>query len=161
MKLSGILKPECIVTDIKGGSKPEILGQLAQPVARSTGLDQFLLTEVLMNRERLGSTGIGEGVAIPHGKVPGLGAITVALGLSAAGLDFAALDGKPCHIFCAVLVPSESVSGHLKALARVSTLFKSGELRHRLLAAADAGEVYRLCALTFKGGNYILRADSP
>jgi PTS system nitrogen regulatory IIA component len=144
MRLAGILKPECVVIDLKGGSKPEILAQLVQPVARSTGLGPALLAEVLMNRERLGSTGIGEGIAIPHGKVPGLEHITAALGLSATGLEFEALDGKPCQIFCAVLVPSESVSGHLKALARVSALLKNADFRRRLLAAAEAGEAYRL-----------------
>lgn len=147
MRIDSILKPECVLTDLEAGSKQAILSQLACPVAQRVNLDQKLLTEVLMCRERLGSTGIGDGIAIPHGKVPGLKSITAVLGRSVAGLDFEALDGKPCHIFFAILVPSESVSGHLKALARVSTLFKNADLRRRLLEAPDAAALYRTLVL--------------
>lgn len=143
MRIDSILKPECVLAELEKGDKRTIISQLAQAAAQASRLDKNVLTEVLLGREKLGSTGIGGGIAIPHGKVPGLKVITAVFGRSVAGLDFEALDGKPCHIFFAILMPSDSASGHLKALARVSALLKSDSLRRRILSAPDAAAIYR------------------
>ncbi len=99
---------------------------------------------MLNERERLGSTAIGDGIAIPHGKIRGITQILGAFGRSTRGLDFDSLDGNPTHLFFLLIAPEESTSLHLKALARVSRLFKDGAFRQHLLEARDAGELYRL-----------------
>jgi nitrogen PTS system EIIA component len=102
------------------------------------------LTEVLSERERLGSTAIGDGIAIPHGKLRGATKIIGAFGRHRAGVDFESLDGNPTHIFFVLVAPEDSASLHLKALARVSRLLKDDPFRAHLIEAADAGEIYRL-----------------
>jgi len=143
VRIDSILKPECVLAELEKGNKMAVIGQLAQAAAKASRLDKNVLIEVLLGREKLGSTGIGGGIAIPHGKVPGLKNITAVFGRSVAGLEFEALDGKPCQIFFAVLMPADSASGHLKALARVSTLLKSDSLRHKILEAPDAAGIYQ------------------
>src|SRR5262249_61440429 len=99
---------------------------------------------VLNERERLGSTAIGDGIAIPHGKLRGIGQILGVFGRSSGGIDFDSLDGNPPQLFFLLVAPEDSASLHLKALARVSRLFKDGGFRQRLLDAADAPDLYRL-----------------
>jgi PTS system nitrogen regulatory IIA component len=144
MKIADILAPECVISQIRGSTKKEILEELARPVARLHRVDLDGIVSILLAREQLGSTGIGEGVAIPHGKASGLKDIVAALGKSTDGLDFDAIDKKPCHIFFMLLAPSNFVSQHLKALARVSMLLKDPTLRRRLIEADDSNEMYRL-----------------
>jgi PTS system nitrogen regulatory IIA component len=91
-----------------------------------------------MDREGLGSTGIGEGVAIPHGKIPGIDRLVAVFGRSPAGVQFASLDGKPARLFFLILAPENSAGMHLKALARISRLLKDPRFRERLLAAEGA-----------------------
>ena len=107
-------------------------------MAAAGGLDAGVLSAGLLARERLGSTGIGEGVAVPHCKVPGLAALQCALGRSGDGIDFRALDGKPTRIFVALFAPERAGAEHLQALARVSRLLKRPEFRKALLEAPDA-----------------------
>jgi PTS system nitrogen regulatory IIA component len=102
------------------------------------------MIEVLNEREKLGSTGIGEGVAIPHGKVGGLPKLVAAFAVSHAGVDFEAIDGKPSQIFFALVAPENSAGIHLKALARISRLFKNAKFRGQILEAKDAQEIYQL-----------------
>lgn len=144
MKINDILKPECVLPDIRGTTKKDILTELSRPITGISGVDLEEMVEILLNREKLGSTGIGEGVAIPHGKIAGLRSITASIGRSREGLAFDALDGKPCHIFFLLAAPGSSVSGHLKALARASMLLKNPDLRERLIAAETTGEIYRV-----------------
>ncbi len=99
---------------------------------------------MLNERERLGSTAIGDGIAIPHGKLKGITQILGVFGRSREGIDFDSLDGSPTHLFFLLVAPEDSASLHLKALARVSRLFKDGGFRQRLLDAADSDELYRL-----------------
>jgi PTS system nitrogen regulatory IIA component len=102
--------------------------------------------EVLSEREKLASTGIGDGVAIPHGKMPGLGRLYAAFGVSRAGVDFSSIDKRPTHLFFALVAPENSAGVHLKALARVSRLFRSAGLRDAILASRGADDIYRLIA---------------
>lgn len=142
MKISDILRPECVLADIRGKTKREILTELSKPIAQIYGINTEELVRVLLNREKLGSTGIGEGVAIPHGKVGGLDTIASSVGISREGLKFDALDSKLCHIFFLLVAPVNAVSGHLKALARASMLLKNPSLRENLIEAGSTEKIY-------------------
>ncbi len=145
MKITDFLTPEMVVPELKAQSKPEVLKELA---ARLSGAHPEIpadeLTAVLAERERLGSTAIGDGIAIPHGKLPSVSKILGAFGRHARGVDFESLDGNPTHLFFMLVAPEDSTSLHLKALARVSRLFRDGSFREKLMVAADAGEIFRL-----------------
>lgn len=144
MKIVDILRPECVISDIQGTTKKDILEELARPVAREYHLDLDELVGVLQAREKLGSTGIGEGVAIPHGKIGDLKTVVAAIARSSRGLNFDAIDSKPCHIFFMLVAPSNSASQHLKALARASMLLKDPALRQKLMETRSSGEMYHL-----------------
>ena len=101
-----------------------------------------MLYEVITEREKLGSTGIGEGVAIPHGKLKNIGNLLISFGRSREGVDFDSMDGKPAHLFFLLIAPEESVGVHLKTLARISKLLKSQDVRKRLLDAETAEEIF-------------------
>jgi len=102
------------------------------------------LTSILMDRESLGSTGIGDGVAIPHGKVPGIDRLVAVFGRSRDGVQFHSLDGKPAHLFFLVVAPEHSAGMHLKALARISRLLKDARFRRSLIDARDADDLRRI-----------------
>lgn len=145
MKITDILSPEMVVPALGAKTKPEVLRELANTLCSTfheVALDK--LVAVLTERERMGSTAIGDGIAIPHGKLKGLTRIIGIFGRSLAGVEFESLDGKPTHLFFVLVAPEDSASLHLKALARVSRLFKDENFRDRLLKAADAAEIYRL-----------------
>jgi PTS system nitrogen regulatory IIA component len=121
------------------------LAELCNPLAATQpGLKGERLVEVLEQREKLGSTGIGEGVAIPHGKMADLSRLVASFGVSRAGVNFDAIDGKPTHLFFALLAPENSAGIHLKALARISRLFKNPQFRDSILAAKNTAEIYAL-----------------
>jgi PTS system nitrogen regulatory IIA component len=145
MKITEILNPEMVIPGLKGTTKTDVLRELAEALAKKfpeIKLEQ--LTAVLAERERLGSTAIGDGIAIPHGKLPGVKKILGAFGRHPNGVDFESLDGNPTQLFFVLVAPEDSASLHLKALARVSRLLKDNAFRDRLLAAPDAAEIYRL-----------------
>jgi nitrogen PTS system EIIA component len=145
MKITEILSPEMVVPQLGGGTKAEVLTQLAQCLCKAHPEIPFdRLLGVLNERERLGSTAIGDGIAIPHGKLRGITQILGVFGRSREGVDFESLDGGPTQLFFLLVAPEDSASLHLKALARVSRLFKDAGFRQRLLDAADGAEVYRL-----------------
>lgn len=144
MKIADILKPECVISDIQAETKKGILEELARPVAREYHLDLEEVVSVLQGREKLGSTGIGEGVAIPHGKVAELKTVVAAIARSSKGLNFDAIDKKPCHIFFMLVAPLNSASQHLKALARASMLLKDPALRQKIMETRSSGEMYQL-----------------
>jgi len=144
MKIGDILTPESVLTELSGQTKPEILRELAVCLATGQTLNPDELTAVLSERERLGSTAIGDGIAIPHGKIRGVKQIVGAFGRKHKGVDFDSLDGNPTHLFFVLVAPEDSASLHLKALARVSRLFRDNSFREHLLAAPDAKEIYRL-----------------
>src|SRR5512141_1066880 len=147
MKIVEFLRPECVIDSLTGQTGQAVLAELCRPLAQSQRADGQRLLETLLEREKLGSTGIGEGVAIPHGKVSALPGLMASFGRSTAGVDFRAIDGKPTHLFFALFAPENSAGAHLKALARISRIFKSPAFRAAILGAADAAEVYRLIEL--------------
>jgi len=144
MHLTDILKPRMVWPKLEAQTKPEVIKELAERMAScESDLDAETIAEILMERERLGSTGIQDGIAIPHGKVPGLDRIVIAFGLCPDGIDFDAHDGKPTHIFFVLLAPEFAAGQHLKALARLSRLLKDASFRQRLMSETDADNIYK------------------
>jgi len=142
MRILEALNKDAIIDDLKAKDKKGILEELVSPLVETTGIDQEILVKVLIERERLGSTGIGGGVGIPHGKLDDLKSITLGVGISRRGVDFESMDGKPTHIFFLLLTPENSTGLHLKLLARVSRLLKKGPFKESLLQALDRDEIY-------------------
>ena len=131
--------------DLRAETKEGVLREMSEAVAAGVPpISAQALTTILMGRESLGSTGIGDGVAIPHGKVPGLDRLVAVVGRSRPGVQFQSLDGKPTHLFFLVVAPEQSAGMHLKALARISRLLKDTRFRQSLLDAADADEFRRI-----------------
>lgn len=147
MKLLDFLERERIVPDLRATEKSEVLEELASAVAADAGApDKDTIVSVLLDRERLGSTGIGDGIAIPHGKLDKLDRVIAALGRSRGGIQFESLDGAPVHLVFLLLSPSDSASTHLMALARISRLLKSRSFREELLGAASRDEMFEIIA---------------
>ena len=144
MKLTEILPETLVIPTLEGRTKDAVLRELASHVAAvHPDIDAARLLDVLWERERLGSTAIGDGIAIPHGKLPGLKTVMAAFGRHPQGIDFQSLDGNPTRLFFLLVAPEDSVGQHLKALARVSRLLKDDAFRHRLLLASGRGELYQ------------------
>ena len=142
MKIQDIVSPEAIVDDLRADSKEGVLRELSEVIANIVPkLSADSLTAILMERESLGSTGIGDGVAIPHGKVGGIEHLVAAFGRSRNGVQFHSLDGKPAHLFFLIVAPEYSAGMHLKALARISRLLKDERFRQSLLEAAGTDEL--------------------
>ncbi len=145
MKIVDLLRRELIVPSLKASDKRGILEELAAHVAsQNSKIDRASLSRVLIEREALASTAIGEGVAIPHGKLPTVNEIVACLGRVPAGVDFDSMDGQPTYLFFVLVAPDNSTGAHLKALARISRVFKDSEFRRRLLLAPDADAMYRV-----------------
>jgi PTS system nitrogen regulatory IIA component len=145
MKITDYLTPELVVAELAVSSKDEALLKLAEQVATVVpGLESAGVLAVLKEREALGSTGIGGGIAIPHGKMGGLEEVIVLFARSSQGVEFAAVDGKPVHLIFLLLAPESAAGTHLKILARISRMLKQSEFCDKLLAAPDAGALYGL-----------------
>jgi PTS system nitrogen regulatory IIA component len=145
MRIQEIIPPEAVVDGLRAVTKEGVLRELSEAICRRLpGLSPDRLTAILMDREGLGSTGIGDGVAIPHGKVPGIDSLFAVFGRSPGGVQFASLDGKPARLFFLILAPENSAGMHLKALARISRLLKDPRFRERLLAAEGADGISRV-----------------
>lgn len=145
MRIAEFLSPQAIIADMQARTKTEVLRELSAALVRAhPNLQEDKLAEVLREREKLGSTGIGEGVAIPHGKLPGMTQLLATFGVSRQGLDFEAIDGKPTHLFFALVAPENSAGVHLKALARISRLFKNPRFRAAILEAPTAADIHTL-----------------
>jgi PTS system nitrogen regulatory IIA component len=144
MKILDVMQKEAILDDLKSQNKKGLLEELVVPMASSTGLNPDDLVRVLMERERLGSTGIGGGIGIPHGKIKDLKSLVLGFGLSRKGIDFESIDGEPTHIFFVLITPEDSTGLHLKLLARISRILKNDQFKERLLNAADRNELYEI-----------------
>ena len=144
MKILDVLPKEAIIDNLKAQDKKGVLEELVMPIAGITGLNQEDLVRVLIERERLGSTGIGGGIGIPHGKLKDLDSLVLGFGLARKGVDFDSMDGRPTHIFFLLLTPENSTGLHLKLLARISKILKHDPFRERLLNAADKEEIYAI-----------------
>jgi len=145
MKIEDILSEDLVVAELAARSKTEVLVELAKAVSRGhPEIDVARLVGALEERERLNSTALGDGVAIPHGKLPGIRRVFAAFGRSRQGVDFQSLDGKPTHLFFLLVAPEDSAGAHLKALARISRLLKDASFRQRLLEAPDAKALWSI-----------------
>ena len=144
MKITNILRVESIIPELRSQDKNGVIKELAEAVVRSEpSLSVDRLYEVLLEREKLGSTGIGSGVAIPHGKLPNLERIVAAFGRSHAGVDFDSQDGEPAHLFFVLVAPENTAGLHLKALAKLSRLLKDAQFRQKLMEVPDAAALFQ------------------
>lgn len=145
MRIAETLKKELILPSLTSQNKLDGLMEFAVTIAKGNpGLQKDDIAHVLMDREKLGSTGIQDGIAIPHGKIKGLSQMLVLFGRSLRGIDFQAFDGKPTHLFFVLLAPEETKTDHLKLLARLSRLLKKEPLRESLMKAKNAEEIYQI-----------------
>lgn len=143
MKLSEILDENHIIPDLKARDKKRAIEELAEVIVHSIpSLEKDSLVKVLLERERLGSTGIGDGVAIPHGKIQGISNPVISFGRSLEGLDFESMDGQPVFLFFLLVAPESSASAHLKALARIAKILKNGSFRKILMEVSGKKEIY-------------------
>ncbi len=144
MRIAEFLSPRAVVSDLAAGSKPDVMRELAKAIAGANqGLDSARVLAVLQEREKLGSTGLQDGVAIPHGKLSGLTSLVAAFGVSRGGVEFESLDGRPTHLFFALVAPENSAGVHLKALARISRLFKNPRFRASILESQSTEDIFR------------------
>jgi nitrogen PTS system EIIA component len=147
MKITEMLKREFVLEQLKAGNKRDALAELAGVFTKGRiKFDPEAMLHVLLERERLGSTGIGDGIAIPHGKLPGLEEMLVSFGRSREGIDFEAMDGKPVHFFFLLMAPENSAGQHLKALAKISRMIKDATFRKNLLEAKMHEDLFRIIA---------------
>ena len=145
MQLADYLDQDLILPELQSESKQNALEELLSPLQKKEPqLDQAKALEILLERERLGSTGIGNGVAIPHGKVEELEDITLVVGRSLKGVDFESLDQEPCTIFFLVLAPENVAGTHLRLLAQISRLLKDPEFRSSFMNAEGTGGLWEL-----------------
>lgn len=147
MKIIDLLVPNSILTNLQAASKKAVLEELAMPlVSGPDGLSLQAVVEVLLDRERLGSTGIGDNIAIPHGKLAQISRLMMCFGRSVKGIDFDSMDGKPSHLFFMLLAPVNAAGLHLKALAKISRMLMSQTFRDNLMKAGGTEEIHRLIA---------------
>ena len=145
MRIAEFLREDLVFPDLAASDKAGVLGEMCAGLGKAyPSLIAGRLTETLLEREKLGSTGIGEGVAIPHGKLAGIPGLIAAFARSKKGVDFASIDGKPTYLFFVLFAPENSAGLHLKALARISRLFKQPQFRQAIQAAPDGPAIFRL-----------------
>jgi len=146
MKILDALKKEAILADLKSADKRGVLEELSDPVSSLLNIEKENLVNILMERENLGSTGIGGGIGIPHGKLKNLESLVLGFGLSRQGVDFESMDGRPTHIFFLLVTPENSTGLHLKLLARISRILKNDPFKAKLMAASSADEIIDIIA---------------
>lgn len=144
MRIMDILAKDGVILDLASSAKEDVLAEMAQAIAKAQPvLDGERLLEVLVAREGLQSTGIGEGVAIPHGKIAGLDQLVASFARSVKGVDFESIDEQPTHLFFLLVVPEHSSGLHLQALARISRFFRDNEFREKLMSAKVLDDILR------------------
>ena len=142
MKLMDFLIPDAIEPDMKSTTKTDAIRELVALLDRVGSINQEdAVAEVVLEREELGTTGIGEGIAVPHGKSGAVESLLAAFGRSKRGIDFKALDNQPVHLFFLLVAPENSTGPHLIALARISRLLKNRDFRKALMDAEDKAEI--------------------
>jgi len=142
MKVMDILVRDASLLELKATDKDAVLDEMARALAAAeSGVDASRLLTVLREREDLQSTGIGDGVAIPHGKLAGLDRLVATIARS-PGVEFAAIDGQPTRLFFLLVVPEHSGGQHLKALARISRFLRDESFREKLIAATSLDEIF-------------------
>jgi len=145
MKLSEIFTPNLIISYLKAQDKKGVLEELSQIITdQNPSLNKRSVLQVLLERERLGSTGIGDGIALPHGKLAELSNLLISFGRSINGLDFDSIDEQPAYLFFLLLAPENSAGMHLTALAKISRMLKDANFRQRLMGAKSRKEIYKV-----------------
>lgn len=144
MKISQLLDKRAIICDLKSTDKNGVISELSAAISERTKATADQIADVLQEREQLGSTGIGGGIAIPHGKLDAVDTIVVGFGLSQKGLEYDSLDNKAVHIFFVLLTPVNATGGHLKVLAQISKLLKMEQFKKGLMASTSVDEIYNL-----------------
>jgi len=145
MQLDQILISGYINENLQAKNKTDALQELVQTIIDGgLKLDLTSVMEVLQQREKLGSTGIGDGVAIPHGKIPELSELVVAFGRSKEGISFDSIDGRPVYIFFLLLAPENSAGQHLKILAKISKMLKVVDFRKKLMDAKSREDLHQV-----------------
>jgi nitrogen PTS system EIIA component len=147
MPLTDLLTPQAVMPALKVNSKKQALQELAARAAALCGRSDREVLDVLAQRERLGSTGIGNGIAIPHGKLPKLERLFGVFARLDRPIDFEALDGQPVDLIFLLLAPEGAGADHLKALARVARLLREPAVTHKLRASKDAESLYAVLAM--------------
>jgi nitrogen PTS system EIIA component len=143
MKILDILAEKSIIPELRGRTKKQVLEELIDALLEhKPHLSRERLMGVLLERERLGSTGIGDGIAIPHGKMKDLDQLVLSFGRSSQGVDFESMDGKPVHLFFLLVAPENCAGIHLRALAKIARLLKNGAVRKKLGSVASRDEIY-------------------
>ena len=148
MPLTDILTPQAILPSVKAGSKKQLLQELAAFAANQSGLSESDVYEALLQRERLGSTGIGHGIAIPHGKLPKLNQFFGIFARLEKPLDFEALDGEPVDLIFLLLAPEGAGADHLKALSRVARALRDPAIAQKLRKSHDASALFAMLTQT-------------
>lgn len=144
MQISEIINKNNIIPELKAKDKKGVLEELAEVIADDDpSVDKGALVKVLVEREQLGTTGIGDGVAIPHGKLNGIQRPAISFGRSRKGLDFESMDGQPTYLFFLLVAPGNSSGVHLQVLAKIAKMLKSSAFRQRLMEAEDIDELYQ------------------
>ncbi|MFH2057827.1 MAG: PTS sugar transporter subunit IIA [Pseudomonadota bacterium] len=142
MRISQLISKSSIIANLTASDKKGALDELARAAANATNASAQQIAMVLMEREQLGSTGIGGGIAIPHGKLNSVDSITVGFALSKNGVEYDSLDNKPVHLFFVLLTPENSTGGHLRVLAQISKMLKMDDFKNQLMAATTIDELY-------------------
>jgi PTS system nitrogen regulatory IIA component len=142
MKISEILNKDSIIANLESTHKKGVIKELASAISNATEAGIEDIEIVLMERESLGSTGIGGGIAIPHGKLDSVKSVTVGFGLSREGVEYDSLDNRLVHIFFLLLTPENSTGGHLKVLAQISKLLKIEKFKEGLRTSSCVDEIY-------------------
>ena len=144
MKISEILNKDSIVANLESTNKNGVIKELSLAISKTTNAAPNDIAAVLMERESLGSTGIGGGIAIPHGKLNSVKSVTVGFGLSRRGVEYDSLDNRLVHIFFLLLTPENSTGGHLKVLAQISKLLKMDQFKEGLRTATSVDKIYEI-----------------
>ncbi len=147
MAITDLVAPEAIIPALKVNGKKQALQELAARAAELTGLNERTIFEVLLQREKLGTTAVGYGIAIPHGKLANLDKIFGLFARLDRPVDFEALDGQPVDLVFLLLAPEGAGADHLKALARIARLLRDGDVAKKLRASRDAQALYAVLAM--------------
>lgn len=143
-----LLTPKSIIPNLRANSKKQALQELARRAAELTGQHERAVFDVLLERERLGTTGVGHGIAIPHGKLPGLDRVQGLFARLERPIDFDAIDEQPVDLIFVLLAPEQAGADHLKALARVSRLLRDAQTCEKLRGADNADAIFALLTHT-------------
>src|SRR5215467_9618809 len=147
MLLTDLVAPNAIIPALKVNGKKQVLQELAAKAAELSGQNERTVLEILQQREKLGSTGVGNGIAIPHGKLPKLNKLFGLFARLERPVDFEALDGQPVDLVFLLLAPEGAGADHLKALARVARLLRDPEVARKLRESRDAAAIYAVLAM--------------